>query len=241
MVALREKSGITMNVQNFTAICPIFVEIFHCGPSGGLWQKKKLWRWVSVGEAMGESVSQLPHAGMVAVRVWPSEEDWASHAASLSWAWGWRMSAVEKTAHTRFCLSSPLCPQGASLSWICLPPPACTRFNTIRTRMNGCINMILTHSHRCDSGVSLTCLGQRRQCSWTGPCSSASPELCALPSYWCIFFPAGPEPPWCSSASDNGHIHLSTCRRKWGNYSALKNDNASQRREIEIPIFCALH
>lgn len=67
-------------------------------------------------EAMGVSVSWLPHAGMVEVRMWACREDWASHAASLSWAWEWRMSGVEKSAHTRVCLSSPLCPQGASLS-----------------------------------------------------------------------------------------------------------------------------
>ncbi len=158
---------------------------------------------------MGVLVNWLPYAGKVEVKVGACRGDWDSHAASLSWVWVWWMSGVEKSAHTRVCLSSPWCPPGASLFWICLPPPACTCVNTCTltcTHMNGCIYMILTHSHRCSIWLSFTCLGQRCQCSWRSPCSFASPELCARPSYSCIFFPAGPEPAWCSSASDNGYV-----------------------------------
>lgn len=53
-----------------------------------------------------------------------------------------------------------------------------------------------------------TCLGQRCPCSWTDPCSSASPELCAPPSYWCICVPGGPEPPSCSSKSDKIEMRM---------------------------------
>lgn len=66
------------------------------------------WRCMNV------HLSLLPHAVRVEVKVWTCFEDWASHAAT--WLWEWRMSVVEKSARTRFCLSSPLCPQGASLS-----------------------------------------------------------------------------------------------------------------------------
>lgn len=67
---------------------------------------------VRVEEIVGIFLIWLPHAGLVEVRMW----DWASHAASLLWAWEWRTSEAEKSAHTRFCRSSPLCLQGASLS-----------------------------------------------------------------------------------------------------------------------------
>lgn len=65
-------------------------------------------------EAESASVSWLPRAGMVEVRMWAWGEDRASSAASLSWEW--RMNGEEKSAHTHFSLSSPLCPQVASLS-----------------------------------------------------------------------------------------------------------------------------
>lgn len=98
-----------------------------------MWLWQNIGRWVSAGEAA--SVSErwlLPGAGRVEVRVWACREERASHAAPPSCVWGWRMSGAEKSAHTRSRLSSPLCPRGASRSWKCLPPPACTRFNTCK-------------------------------------------------------------------------------------------------------------
>lgn len=173
---------------------------------------------MSVMESVFVSVWWLPHAGTVEARVWACREDGTSRVAFLSWVWEWRTSGVEKSAHTHFCLSSPLCLQGASLSWICLPPPAWTQVNTRKythTWINGCINMTLTYLHGWNSEVYLTCLGQRCQCFWTDPCSFASQELCAPPSYWCISSPAGPEPPSCSSTSGKGRIsHLGKCRSK---------------------------
>lgn len=109
--------------------------------------------------------------------------------------------------------------------------------------VSGCINPPLTHSHRYKS--TFTCSGRRCRCSWTGPCSSASPELGAPPSYWCIFFPAGPEPPSCSSASTNGHIlHYAHAEEKRRKYTALKNDiiqNTSPSAVQPCSLTCCRH
>lgn len=89
---------------------------------------------------------RLPRGVMVEVGVWTSRR--ASRAATLSWMWGWRKSVAGKSARTRFCLSSPLCPQGSSLSWICLPPQACTGFRTHTNKPTWCSGTTLTHLHR---------------------------------------------------------------------------------------------
>lgn len=76
----------------------------------------------------------LPCAGMAEVRAWTCRE--ASHIASLSWTWA--------SARTHYCLLSPLCLQGASPSWICLPLQAYMGCNA--HRHTGCINRTLTRA-----------------------------------------------------------------------------------------------
>ena len=72
----------------------------------------------------------VPHADMVRVKVWACAVCQCSYAETLLWVLEWRMTGVEKSAQTHFCQSSPLCPRGASLSWICLPLLICTHENT---------------------------------------------------------------------------------------------------------------
>lgn len=105
-----------------------------------------LWRWVRAGKAAAVHRGQLPREVMAEVGVWTCRQ--ASRAATLSWMWGWRTSVAGKSARTHFCLSSPLCPQGSSLSWICLPLQACTGFRTHTNSPAWCSGMMLTHLHR---------------------------------------------------------------------------------------------
>lgn len=148
----------------------------------------------------------LPHAEKVQVEANLCERkvNRASHAARQWWSWEWRTSGVEKSVHTCFCQWPPLCPLGASLSWICLPLLVCTQNNACTENVT--YAQIIWDSIGSNNKIYWTCLGQKCQCFWIDPYSSASPELCARPSYWCISFQAHPAPPSCSSASDNRQL-----------------------------------